>query len=121
MTDPQTTPSRRDFLKTGGIVAAATAFSQTAAPLVHAGESNTVQVALVRCDGRGTGAAANALHTTSGPIKLVAMADVFDSKLKDSVDPEVPESRPRPDAPALQGSPGTLRPHQGGQIGDIIT
>src|SRR3954471_14380427 len=86
MTAPQTSPSRRDFLKTGGIVAAATAFSQTAVPLVHAGESNTIQVALVGCGGRGTGAAANALQTTSGPIKLVAMADVFDYKLKNSYD-----------------------------------
>ena len=86
MTDPQTTPSRRDFLKTTGLVAAASAFSQTAVPLVHAGESNTLQVALVGCGGRGTGAAANALSTKSGPIKLVAMADVFHDKLNSSYD-----------------------------------
>src|SRR5436190_3778793 len=83
MTDPQTTPSRRDFLKTTGLVAAS-AFSQAAVPLVHAGESNTIPVALIGCGGRGTGAAANALSTKSGPIKLVAMADVFDDKLKSS-------------------------------------
>src|SRR5947209_5350829 len=86
MTDPQTTPSRRDFLKTTGLVAAASAFSQTAVPLVHAGESNMIQVALVGCGGRGTGAAANALSTKSGPIKLVAMADVFSDKLSSSYD-----------------------------------
>ena len=86
MTDPQTTPSRRDFLKTTGLVAAASAFSQTAVPLVHAGESNMIQVALVGCGGRGTGAAANALSTKSGPIKLVAMADVFQDKLTSSYD-----------------------------------
>src|SRR3954467_12137411 len=85
MTDPQTTPSRRDFLKTTGLVAAASAFSQTAVPLVHAGESNTIQVALVGCGGRGTGAAANALSTKSGPIKLVAMADVFPDRLTSSL------------------------------------
>ena len=67
MTDPQTTPSRRDFLKTTGLVAAASAFSQTAVPLVHAGESNTIQVALVGCGGRGTGAAANALSDQERP------------------------------------------------------
>src|SRR3974377_945409 len=83
MTDPQTTPSRRDFMKASGMVAAA-ALSQTAVPLVHAGESNLIRVALVGCGGRGTGAAANALATKSGPIKLVAMADVFDTKLKSS-------------------------------------
>jgi predicted dehydrogenase len=38
-------------------------------------------VALVGCGGRGTGAAANALATKCGPIKLVAMADVFEEKL----------------------------------------
>ena len=43
-------------------------------------------MALVGCGGRGTGAAANALATKSGPIKLVAMADVFDHKLKSSYD-----------------------------------
>src|SRR6516165_5541011 len=83
MTDPQTSSSRRAFIKTSGL-AAATALSQTAAPLVHAGENNLVQVALVGCGGRGTGAAANAMSTKSGPIKLVAMADVFGSKLKSS-------------------------------------
>jgi predicted dehydrogenase len=84
MTDPQTSPSRRTFLKSTGVAAAATAFSQVATPLVHAGESHTIQVALVGCGGRGTGAAANALSTKSGPIRLVAMADVFETKLKSS-------------------------------------
>jgi len=81
MTDPTTGASRRDFLKTGGAVAAAATLTQAAAPLVHAGEENTIQVALVGCGGRGTGAAENALSTTSGPIKLVAMADVFEDRL----------------------------------------
>ncbi|WP_165219318.1 Gfo/Idh/MocA family oxidoreductase [Aquisphaera insulae] len=86
MTDPQSNPSRRGFMKTTGVVAAASAFSQGGVPLVHAGESNTIQVALVGCGGRGTGATENALETKSGPIKLVAMADVFDSRLKESLE-----------------------------------
>lgn len=86
MTDPKSASSRRDFLKSAGGVAAASAFVGNAVPLVHAGESNTIQVALVGCGGRGTGAAANALSTKSGPIKLVAMADVFDYKLNNSYD-----------------------------------
>ena len=86
MTDPKSSPSRREFLKTTGLVAAASAVSQAAVPLVHAGESHLIQVALIGCGGRGTGAAANALATKSGPIKLVAMADVFDHKLKSSYD-----------------------------------
>src|SRR5690606_32655933 len=45
----------------------------------------TIQVALIGCGGRGTGAASNALSTTSGPTKLVAMADVFEDKLNGSL------------------------------------
>ena len=51
---------------------------------VHAAENNTIQVALVGCGGRGTGAADNALSTKNGPIKLVAMADVFPDRLNGS-------------------------------------
>ena len=36
------------------------------------------------CGGRGTGAVVNALSTKSGPIKLVAMADIFPDRLKGS-------------------------------------
>ena len=70
--------SRREFLKNTGRIAAASALAGVAFPHVHAAENNTIQVALIGCGGRGTGAAANALATKSGPIKLVAMADVFD-------------------------------------------
>ena len=50
-------------------------------PHVHAAENNTIQVALIGCGGRGTGAAADALSAKNGPIKLVAMADVFEDRL----------------------------------------
>ena len=53
---------------------------------MHAAENNTIQVALVGCGGRGTGAAVNALSVTNGPMKLVAMADVVPAKLNDSYD-----------------------------------
>ena len=76
--------SRREFLKNTGRIAAASALAGIAIPHVHAAESNTIQVALIGCGCRGTGAAANALSTTSGPIKLVAMADVFENRLKGS-------------------------------------
>lgn len=86
MTDPKSTSSRRAFLKTTGTVAASSALAGVAVPNVHAGEDNLIQLALIGCGGRGTGAAANALSVNNGPIKLVAMADVFDDKLKDSYD-----------------------------------
>ncbi len=76
--------SRRDFLKTTGKVAAASALASVTIPHVHAAENNTIQVALIGCGGRGTGAAANAVSVDNGPIKLVAMADVFPERLKSS-------------------------------------
>jgi predicted dehydrogenase len=78
------TTSRREFLKDTGRMAAVSALAGAAMPFVHAAENNTIQVALLGCGGRGTGAAENALSTQSGPIKLVAMADVFDNRLKNS-------------------------------------
>ena len=72
--------SRRDVIKTPA-AAAASALAGVGVPPVHAAENNTIQVALVGCGGRGTGAAGNALATKNGPIKLVAMADVFEDRL----------------------------------------
>ncbi|MBU6296031.1 MAG: gfo/Idh/MocA family oxidoreductase, partial [Planctomycetes bacterium] len=76
MNDSPSRPTRRESLKTAGVVAAASAAAAVNAPLVHAAGSDEIKVALIGCGGRGTGAALNALETKSGPIKLVAMADV---------------------------------------------
>lgn len=76
--------SRRELLKNTGRVAAATALAGALSPRAYAGENNTIQLALVGCGGRGTGAAANALSVKDGQTKLVAMADVFDNRLKTS-------------------------------------
>ncbi len=78
--------TRRHFLKNSGQIAAVSALAGVALPHVHAAGSDLIRVALVGCGGRGTGAAGQALSTTSGPIKLVAMADVFPAKLKASVE-----------------------------------
>ena len=77
-------PSRRDFLKGASTIAAATALASGVVGRAHAAEDNTIQVALVGCGGRGNGAAQNALSVPNGPTKLVALADVFDYKLKSS-------------------------------------
>ncbi len=77
-----TTTTRREFLKTTGRIAAASALAGVAIPHVYGAESNTIQVALIGCGGRGGGAADNALSVTQCPMKLVAMADVFDHRLK---------------------------------------
>ncbi|HEX3997725.1 MAG TPA: Gfo/Idh/MocA family oxidoreductase [Pirellulales bacterium] len=77
-------PSRRQFIKNTGTVAAATALASMAAPHVHAAEDNTIRIVLIGCGGRGTGAATDALNVKGAPIKLVAMADVFQDRLSDS-------------------------------------
>jgi predicted dehydrogenase len=77
--------SRREFLQNTGRTAAASALvAGLAVPRVHAAEDNTIQVALIGCGGRGTGAASNALSVPNGRTKLVAMADVFENKLNSS-------------------------------------
>jgi predicted dehydrogenase len=73
--------SRRDFMKTSGTIVTAGALLGSMVPHVHAAEDNTIRVALIGCGGRGTGAASDALSVKDGPIKLVAMADVFDNRL----------------------------------------
>lgn len=74
--------SRREFLRGAGQVAAASVSLVALSPRLYAGEDNTIRVALVGCGGRGGGAAANALAAKGGPIKLVAMADVFEDRLQ---------------------------------------
>ncbi len=73
-------PTRREFLARGGKVAAGSILAGVALSRAYAGEDNTIRLALVGCGGRGSGAAANALSSTTGPTKLVAMADLFENR-----------------------------------------
>ncbi len=84
--DANPLPSRRQFVKTAGGVAAVSALTALQPAAVHAAGSDLIQVALIGCGGRGSGAAMNALATKSGPIKLVAMGDAFPDRLKSSYD-----------------------------------
>jgi len=74
---------RRNFIKTTSL---ATALGAMALPRVHAqeGDGNTIQLAVIGCGGRGTGAVADALRVQRTQLKLVAMADIFDHKLDKS-------------------------------------
>ena len=74
-------PSRREFLKLSGKLAAGSALAGLAVPRVHAAEDNTIRLALIGCGGRGSGAVGNAMNSASGPVKLVAMADVVQGRL----------------------------------------
>jgi predicted dehydrogenase len=72
--------SRREFIKkgssllvAGGMVAGSLSLARGA----HSFGSDTIKIGLVGCGGRGTGAAVQALNTTGGEVKLVALGDAF--------------------------------------------
>jgi len=92
--------SRREFLRASGRVAAAAALTAGVVPHVHAAENNTIQLALIGCGGRGTGAAADALSVKNGPLKLVALADVFPNRLKGSYEQLKGRGSDKVDVPA---------------------
>jgi predicted dehydrogenase len=73
--------SRREFLQFSGRAAAGSVLAAMAVPRVHAAEDNTIRLALIGCGGRGSGAAADAFGATGGPVRLVAMADIFENRL----------------------------------------
>lgn len=73
--------SRRQFLQFNGKVAAGALLAGAAIPRVHAAEDNTIRMALVGCGPRGCGAVGNACQSPNGPVKLIAMADLFQDRL----------------------------------------
>lgn len=75
--------TRRDMLKKSAL--AGTALAAAAVPRCHAAEDSTIKLAVVGCGGRGTGAVVNAFSTTGGPVRLVAMADLFERRLQGSL------------------------------------
>jgi predicted dehydrogenase len=81
----QASTTRREFIRTTGKIAVASALANVAIPRVHAAGSDLIQVVLIGSGGRGTGASANALSVKRGPIKLIAIADVFEERLKKSL------------------------------------
>ena len=122
-TNPSSPTTRRTFIKQAGAAAAVSALAGIALPHVHAAESNTIQLAIVGCGGRGTGAVADALGVKFGPMKLIAMADVFEARLKTSFNSlnqsfpskvEVPSDRQFIGFDAYKHAMDSLRP------GDIV-
>ena len=74
-------PSRRQFLAQSGTVVAGSVLAGVTLPKVYAAEDNIIRLALIGCGGRGTGAVADALSSTTGPTKLTAMADLFEDRI----------------------------------------
>ena len=92
--------SRRDFLKLSAAAAGVAAAGQLSiARSAHAAGSGTIKIGLVGCGGRGSGAAVNAMNAGKD-VRLVAMADVFDDRLKgarERIKKEKPEQVDVPD------------------------
>jgi hypothetical protein len=80
--DPST--SRREFLKQSSGALAGASISGAIVRPGYAAEQNTIQIALIGCGRRGTGAAADAL-STKGPTRLVALAEAFHEPLEASL------------------------------------
>jgi predicted dehydrogenase len=74
-------PSRREFLQWSGKVAGGVALAAATVPHVHAGEDNTIRLALIGTGSRGSGAVADAFAAPTGPVKLTVMADLFEDRL----------------------------------------
>jgi myo-inositol 2-dehydrogenase/D-chiro-inositol 1-dehydrogenase len=80
----QNDSNRRTFLKTSTAAAAGAALTSTIAKTAHAAGSDTIRFVLIGCGGRGSGAAAQIMNT-KGNVKLVAAADPFQEKAKNSL------------------------------------
>lgn len=81
----KTAPNRRTFIKASSALMATGATMVGTLPLAraaHAYGSDTIKIGLVGCGGRGTGAAAQAMNTKGGEVKLVAMADAFGDRVQ---------------------------------------
>ncbi|HLA84828.1 MAG TPA: Gfo/Idh/MocA family oxidoreductase [Thermoguttaceae bacterium] len=75
-------PTRRDFLKTSGVLAgAALAGNLAVARTAHAAGSDTLKLGLIGCGNRGTGAARDAMDADPN-VRLVAMGDLFEEKVQ---------------------------------------
>ncbi len=95
--------SRRTFLKKGStaMVGGALLGTLAAERFAHAAGTDELKIALIGCGGRGSGAADQALNTSNlGPVKLVAMADVHEDRLKGALGNLKAKHAARVDVPA---------------------
>ncbi len=80
-------PTRRDFVKKSSALAGSVAIAGFASSSItgHAADNKTLKLGLIGCGGRGSGAARQAL-IADDKVELVAMADVFDHQLQNSLE-----------------------------------
>ena len=78
----RSTVSRREFIRRSAVLAAAGGLAGAVPAFgFHTAGSDLLRVGLIGCGGRGTGAAAQALSADKN-VKLVALADLFDDRMK---------------------------------------
>ena len=84
--EPPALTTRRGAVK--ATAAGASVLAGVAIPAVHAQGNEELNLALVGCGGRGTGAVKNALSVSGslGPLKLHAAVDVFPDKMDRSLE-----------------------------------
>jgi predicted dehydrogenase len=77
-------PSRRQFLAATAATASLTLAARGLSAAVHARPDETLEIGLVGCGGRGSGAAAQALRADPN-VRLTAMGDAFADRLEGSL------------------------------------
>jgi predicted dehydrogenase len=76
--------SRREFIKRAGVATAgASAALMASGNYAYAGGTDTIQIGLIGCGGRGTGAVNNCVQSSEG-VELRAMGDLFEDRLERS-------------------------------------
>jgi myo-inositol 2-dehydrogenase/D-chiro-inositol 1-dehydrogenase len=84
-TNPNSHPTRREFLKASAVVGTALAAPAILPGRLFAGtNSETLRVGLIGCGGRGSGAAGQALSADKNVV-LTAMGDAFEDQLQKSL------------------------------------
>ncbi len=85
--------TRRELLRSSAAAAGTLVLSGAAGPLAFAQGSDEIRVGVVGCGGRGSGAAHNCVASSPG-VKIVALADAFEDRLKRLKDQfKVPDDR----------------------------
>lgn len=76
--------SRRDFVKQSALATAGlSAGLMASGNYAYAVGTDTIQIGLVGCGGRGTGAANDCVQSSDG-VELIAMADLFQDRMEES-------------------------------------
>lgn len=75
--------TRRNFVKAGAVLGAGAMVPSAMAARQSRSNDDTIKIGVIGCGGRGSGAAANALDADPS-VRLIAMADLFEDRLKSS-------------------------------------